>query len=359
MSNGELDFLKVGTETFANVNRFNRHIQENIDVSELSGKLSIIGTIVNFDNQEEFRQSLSGVFRIERSLDDLLLMRSRAGDIPYYVHWNQGCPLFFTTGTKTQDIPNTLGEYVRRHPDISRMWVGKKQMEEIRRSIVTNHKDILVPYFTAHYSPNSDIDGVTRPGFERTVQYYGDDGLEAFKEVKNKYGVFPTNVQFKKPGVFKFRITQEGVFTINDGSANPALSLIQHALEELRQVKDVINSAGLRTVDSDFGAVPNSEPWLIELNRELEKTDVEHLEESLDTESWDFGVFELNKSTRSPVGFSGEIVDRINYGTVGLRTRDEETIRVFPREETGFGQSVRLFSFSNNNIDMKSQASKA
>lgn len=359
MSDDDIDFLDVGNQKFDSSSGFAEHIQENVDTSDLDGKLSIIGSVSNFEDHEEFKSSLRNEFRIIRDSGALMLLESRERTVPIYVHSNDGCPLFFTTGTKTKDIPATIGKYIRSEPNVSRLWVGKRQMEDIRRSIVSSHRDILVPYFTAHYSPRSDVEGVTRPGFERTIQYYGDDGLEAFKEVKNRYGVFPTNVQFKKPGVFKFRITNEGVFTINDGSIKPALKLIRGAIDHLRAVKRAINSSKFRTVESDFGSVPRSEPWIIELGRPLVKQDVQYFEDSLASNGWEFGLSEISKSLDEPVGFHSEIVDQINYGTVGLRTKDEKYIRVFPREITGFGQSIRLYSFINNHIDMNSRPVEA
>lgn len=354
------DFLDVGTQEFRDIDKFTQHIQEHVDLSDIDGKLSIIGSVSNFDHKEMFEESLEHYFEIERELGDLHIAHatSNGKDIPIYIHQNDGCPLFLTTGRKTKDIPNTIGSYIREQTDISRMWVGKKQMEEIRREI-TYDTDILVPYFTAHYSPSSKVENITRPGYERTVQYYGDDGVEAFKSMRDRYGVFPTNIQFKKPGVFKFRITQEGVFTINDGGVGPAVDLLQGVIDHLRGVKNAIRSAKYGSVESEFGEFPKSVPWKIELDRALASRDVEFIDKGLESDEWEFGVSNIDKSLEDQIGFSGEIVDKINYGTVGVRTKDEKNIRVFPREVTGFGQSVRLFSFIQNNIDKNASAAKA
>ena len=130
--------------------------------------------------------------------------------------------------------------------------MAKNQIEEIRCEI-TYDTDILVPYFTAHYSPSSKVENITRPGYERTVQYYSDDGVETFKSMRDRYGVFPTNIQFKKPGMFKFRITQEGVFIINDGGVGPAVNLLQGVIDHLRGVKNAIRTARYGNVESEFG----------------------------------------------------------------------------------------------------------
>jgi len=360
MSN-EIDFFDVGSQEFADIDRFAQHLAQNVSPDDYEGKLSIIGSISNFDDRDTFVESLESEFNVITDNGDLLLLASKTGTIPAYVHLNEGCPLFFTTATKTKQIPNTIGEYLRDHRDISRMWVGKQQMEEIRQAVVDEHEEILIPYFTAHYSPSADIKNVTRPGFDRTIQYYGDDGLQSFKEIKHRYGAYPTNVQFKKPAQFKFRITQDGVFTINKGGIDPAFSLIQDSIEHLREVKGAINSSDFDTVSSGFENntnIPRSEPWAIKLSNPLDERSVQNLRVDIDSDDWEFGIYEFDSSSGSNAGFNADIVDTINYGRIGLRTKSQDTIRVYPREKTGFGHAMRLYNFIGNHLDRKSYATE-
>jgi len=353
MPGEEVDFLDIGNQYFADVDRFTQHISDTIENDSLDGKLSIIGSVSDFTTKSQFKESIETQFEVRNDLGDLLLATSKNRDVPFYIHMNDGCPLFFTTGTKTKDIPKTVGHYIRSEPDISRMWIGKRQMEDIRVDLTEDGKnDVLVPYITAHYSPRSDVDNVSREGFERTIQYYGDDGLRTYKELHDKYGVFPTNIQFKKPGVFKFRITQEGIFTINKGGVKQSLSLIKKTIDSLKEVKRAVNSAQYEEVRTELDtSSPRSEPWKIKLSRGLEKDDVNYFRQCMSADDWEFGVTDYRPSTEDTIGFTGEVVDKIHYGQLGVRTRGGNEIRVYPREKTGFGQSIRFFSFISNNID--------
>ncbi|WP_424007653.1 hypothetical protein [Haloferax denitrificans] len=357
----ELDFLDVGRQHFQDFNRFKAHIEEKVTLSSLDGKLSVVGSISNYNSKDDFTNSLSERFEVVREQGNLLLLKSKTRDVSCYVHINDGCPLFFTTGTKTKDIPKTIGEQIKRDPQLSRMWVGKRRMEEIRQEIA-NDDDVLIPYFTAHYSPSSDVKNVTRKGVERTIQYYGNDGKQTFKEMKEQYGVFPTNVQFKKPGSFKFRITQDGVFTLNSGSATPVISALQDTVEQLREVKDAVNSSSYETVESGLGrdhSVPVSNPWKIELTKPLTSSHLEYFQDSIESDNWDFGVSRYDDGAKSgETWLSAEVVDKVNYGRIGIRTKSPKTIRIYPREMTGFGPSMRLFSFVSNHLDQYSQADK-
>jgi len=350
---GEADFLDVGNQHFADVGRFTDHISDTLENKSLDGKLSIIGSVSDFSTISRFTDSIENSFEIENELGELLVATGKNREVPFYIHLNDGFPLFFTTGTKTEDIPATVGQYIREEPDVSRLWIGKRQMEDIRVDLTEGqNNNVLVPYVTAHYSPRSDVSNVSREGFERTIQYYGDDGLRTYKELHEKYGVFPTNIQFKKPGSFKFRITQEGIFTINKGGVNQSLSLIKKTVDSLKEVKKAVNSAQYEEVKTEFEtSSPRSEPWKIRLSRGLERNDVNYLEECMSAGDWEFGMTNYRPSLQDRIGFTGEVVDTIHYGQMGVRTKDEREIRVYPREKTGFGQSMRFFSFISNNID--------
>jgi hypothetical protein len=229
-------------------------------------------------------------------------------------------------------------------------------MERIRRRVLDEHPNVRIPYFTAHHSPHADQEGTTRPGFERTIQYYGEDGRESFKEVKHKYGVFPTNVRFKKPNEFKFRITNQGTFTINKGGISEPLELITSSIDYLREARGAIRKSSYTEVANEFDpdrSLPKSEPWGIELKSGLGERDVRNLHDNLDSRDWDFQPARIKKSFDDPLGFRAEIVDERSYGRASLRTKGD-LIRVYPREHTTFSHFMRIFSFVSDHIDQNS-----
>ncbi|WP_424015195.1 hypothetical protein ACOZ35_04135 [Halorubrum xinjiangense] len=354
----KLDFLDVGSESYEEFPDFVDYIKEDVELAEIEGKLSLIGSISEFESKEQLVSSLNPTFEIIRDLGNLLLISGGPNNTPFYVHINDFCPVFLTTGTKTKDLPATIDTYFKREGSVSRLWVGKKQMDTIRRGIANKHPDVRIPYFTAHHSPTSEdtIGGITRPDFERTIQYYGEDGRRTFQEVKSKYGVFPTNVRFKKPNGFKFRITNDGVFTINSGLSEP-LTIIQSSIDRLREVKSKIKTSDFDQVSNEFVSEQNlemSEPWGIKLESGLERRDVDNFAANIQSRDWDFELSRLTSSFGDIPGFSAEIVDQNSYGRAGMRTKND-LIRVYPREHTTFSQFMRIYSFVSDHIDSNAQ----
>ncbi|TMT78011.1 hypothetical protein E2L06_20875 [Haloterrigena sp. H1] len=354
----ELDFLDVGYESYDEFDEFVEYIKKDIDLSDIDGKLSLVGSLSDYETKNQFVESLDPVFNVVRDLGNLLLLSGGSNDVPFYVHLNDFCPVFLTTGTKTEDLPATVDTYLNNTGNVSRLWVGKKQMDLIRRSIVQKHPDVRIPYFTAHHSPTSEdnLDGITRPEFERTIQYYGEDGRRAFQEVKHKYGVFPTNVRFKKPNGFKFRITNDGVFTINTGISEP-LSIIQSSIDRLREVKEKIKTSEYEEVENEF--VPDQnlemiEPWGIKLNGGLNRRDIDNFEANIQSRNWDFDLSRMNASFGDIPGFRAEIIDEKTYGRAAMRS-NRDLIRVYPREHTTFSQFMRIYSFVSDHIDSNAQ----
>lgn len=353
----ELDFLDVGYETYGDFDSFIKYIKKDIDFSEIEGKMSLIGSICEFNTKKEFIETLDPIFHIVRDLGNLMLL-SAGDNVPFYLHMNEYCPVFFTTGTKTKDLPATVDKYLKETGSVSRLWIGKKQMDNIRRQIMAEHPDVRIPYFTAHHNPTSENvqEGITRPGFERTIQYYGEDGRRTFQEVQHKYGVFPTNVQFEKPNGFKFRITDDGVFTINRGASEP-LDLIQNSIDQLRDVKDKVKTSEFDEFENEFVAEQSleaSEPWGIKLHGGLNRRDVDNFRENIQSRDWNFELSRMSASFGETPGFRAEIVDKERYGKASMRTKGD-LIRVYPRRKTSFSQFMRIFSFVNDHIDPQAE----
>lgn len=355
----QLDFFEVGQREFDSMGEFSNFIVDEVDLNRIEGRLSIIGSVASFDSRSRFIKSLDNQFEILRDLGQLLLLNGEGG-VPIYVHINDMCPVFITTGTKTEDQKRTIDPYLQNEGRISRLRVGKKQMEEIRKRIVDEFPSVLIPYFTAHHSkgaepddPNLSQQDITRSDFERTIQYYGKDGRESFKELKNTYGVFPTNVQFEAPERFKFRITSQGTFTINSGEISEPLALVQESIDHLKEVRGAIEDSDYsKDLQNEYtgSQLAKSRPWEIEVKSGLTKRKVRAFNNNLDSRDWKFHATRWDSSGDGVVGFRAEIADKISYGKTAIRT-DGNILRVFPRENTTFSQMMRLYSFANDHLD--------
>jgi hypothetical protein len=375
MAANDADFLNAAGEEFYSLEEVTTHITETATLADINGDLSVIGSVSDFSSTDEFLASLESHFFIEGRHGDLLLLNAKQLDVPYYVFLNDEFPIWFTTGRKTEDMPESIDAYLKSEIDIGRMWISKTQMENLRQRIVNRYPDVLMPYFTASRSKHSEISAQRRPRYERTFQYYGKDGLETFNEIKYEYGVLPTNLKFQRANEFKFRVTTRGVFTIKNGGLPEVLSVIHDSIERLQEVKEAIDTSGFKRLRNQFAGgqtIPESQPWAVHLNSSVTQADVERLEEEID--EWEFNIGELSASfqdyvpgeeetvgdgsqaeqqrltSESKTRLKAELIDERSFGKTVLRSH-EDTIRIYPREYTGIDQSVRIFEFITDQID--------
>lgn len=356
MTSEDFDFLRVEDREFGGIRDFTGYIEREIDFSEFEHNLSLVGSIADFDDSEAFRDSLDSYFEILGDTDNLLYLRAQDKPVTYYAFIDQdwpNFPIFFTNGMKTEELPETIDRYLKEVQNMSRMWIGKRQMEYLRSELIRGYPDILMPYFTAKRSKHSDVQSQRRPGQKRTIQYYGDDGLETYRELQRQYGVLPTNIIFEAPNLFKFRATQRGVFTLSDGEIDPALDMVEASVERLSYVKNYIDEGSYEEISSRYAEqqkMHHSKPWGIHLESGLQSEDIRYFTQNIRLDEWEFDVSYFD-SSYDPLGFDTEVVDDNNHSRTLVRSKGDYHIRIYPRRATGIDQSVRIFNFVNDHID--------
>lgn len=315
--------------------------------------LSVIGSVCEYD-RDEFVETLRDQFEIVSIDEDIVLMWSSSENIPYYVlRDDREFPIFFTAANKTDEIPATLGRYLKRNSSMSRMWVGKQEMERYRTQMVRETENLLIPYFTAKRSNNSDVPAKKRPNYDRTISYWGDDGLESYRHMKSQYGVLPTNLQFEDPGRFKFAITQKGVFTSKERGVLEIMDLLTQSVNRLRRIKRKIDTGSYnfksygRTLEEL--SIPCSKPWAIRLEERPSVGDIENIQTNVNNSNLEFRILGFKSDVRKRT-FDAEFMDTEDYSKTVVRTKKNE-IRVFPREDTGIDQNIRIYNFVDDHIE--------
>lgn len=350
----EEDFLGTEGQDFQTLEAFVDFIREEVDLGEINGDLNLVGSVSDFNSRSEFFESLEKSFEIVDRNENVVLLRSKKRDIPYYTFYDDEFPLFFTNARVTEDLPETLWNHMSREPNLGRLWVGKQQMEEIRQEVVEKHSDMIIPKFVAKRSKFSDIDAQKRPDYRRTFQYYGEDGLETFKELKYDYGVLPTSITFKKAGQFKFRISRKGVFTLNSGGLDESLKLIRKSIERLRTVKEAIDTSEYSEKQNKFASgdqkIPESKPWAIKLSSGLSEREALEFRENIQLNYWNFDVGQFQTKFNGHNHFSSVLVDEDNFGKLEIRTKDD-SFRIYPREDVGIDEAMRIYEYVRDQID--------
>lgn len=353
-----IDFLDAMARDYSDRYDFIDYIQSEDKLEELKKDLNLIGS-VSGHNRANFLHSLESHFNIVDEQDNLLLLWASKEQVPYYVSIDDTeFPIFFTAANKTDEIPKTLGKFLKDDPAMSRMWVGKREMERLRQKMVRQHDHILIPQFTAKRSKHADIPAKKRPNYDRTIRYWADDGLEVFRHVKNRYGVLPTNIQFEQPGEFKCQLTQEGVFTALDDGVDQLSDLINDTITRLNFVKEKIDTAEYEEyVEAESVqdvSFPYSKPWAIQLENRPTQEDIKHFEGNIAASNLQFKLLEFDPQQEDRA-FDAELMDTTNYGRTTLKTK-ESSIRVYPRGDSFIDESIRVYNFVDDHIDPNLEA---
>lgn len=358
MTRKQIDFLDAMEREFDSRQDFVDYLQADADLENRKENLNLVGTVSGHD-RSSFIQSLEPSFDIFEESENLLLLWAPSERISYYVTLDDmEFPIFFTAANKTDQIPETVGKYLMEDPLMSRMWVGKREMERLREHMVGEHESLIIPEFTAKRSKHSDVPAKKRPNYDRTIRYWADDGLEVFRHSKSRWGVLPTNIQYEVPNQFKCQVTQKGVFTSIKSGVKELSDLIDMSVTRLRIIKNVIDTAEYEDEVSngelDDTTFSYSKPWAIKLDERPTRADIEHFEGNLKASDLQFRLLDF-KSNKERHSFDAELMDKKNYGRTDMRTK-EDSIRIFPNGPSYIDESIRIYNFVNDHIDPNLEA---
>lgn len=357
----ESDFLDAMEREFSSIDDFVDYLEKDLNIGSIPGEFNIFGAINNLPSKEHFVDSLTAAFKELDSTDDLYLITTTVDDerVYYYVYVDDQFPIFFTRANKTDQIPPTIGNFLQGKHDVGRLLLSKRQIDGIRKDIVSRYDDILIPFFSAKRSSDSNISARRRPDMNRSLQYRADDGLETYREMRFNYGILPRIMTFERPNRFKFRVKQDGVFVCQSGSIRELWYTLQQEIDRAGNIMEYSNTADYGEVTSSFfedKEVHVSSPWAIEVEDGIKSSALKNFREHMNDPFWEFGVSEYSAYPEVP-SFEAELIDENRYERTILKTKDD-AIRVFPRELTDIDQSVRIFNFISDHFDSDCTARK-
>lgn len=361
--NGFLE-LKQNQE-FQEIEEFTDFLIQNRDVNEFDDTLKIIGSITNFDTQEEFESSIRDSFQISRRYGSLLLLRrNREGkNVESYVFFDKKnkVSLFFTLERKTDVIPDTIIDYIQESANVSSLWINPTTLDEIRAEIVRDYEKTQITQFVAKRELYTDTKARFRPRRKRTIEYYGGDAKRTLEEMKQMYGVLPTVLEFRLSNNNRFRIDRKGIFTIKRGEFKLTFEIIDKVLQRLLDLRDVVNTSGYQIVRTDTQErsfeIESKDPWSIELEKRIDYDDVPKIKEEIEEGEWGF-TFIDSVAQEGSLYLSARIVDTRKNREIEI-VSDGKEIKVYPPEDEEIGSSLRFFEFVQETIDRNAEAVKS
>lgn len=349
----EFDFLDASGREFHSESDLFAYVDEEEALDDVGSNVNIIGSVNNYQTRAQFFSALEENFeRIwEEDDQDLELLSATTGGraVPYYVYYDDDFPVFLTTANISDEMPDTIEQFLINKPNIGRFWISMQEMDQMRSRLVRQDDDVTIPFFTGHRSKYSDVPAEKREDVTRTMTYWAVDGRKTYKEMRKKYGILPTNIRFERPSHYKFGLKQEGILTHQSGSISRAWELLEQEKERKKRLKDVINSGGSRSVESGIfeQEVSASRPWEVNVDP-LQEEALDSFRARLSEERWKLGLSEYYHSGKSK--FNAEIIDEYNFGRTEMEGRND-SIRVYPIDGNDIDPQFRIFNFVQDHFD--------
>ena len=348
--------FEVTQSGFDDLTSFNQHLAET-GADAFTNDLYVVAGFSHYQEEtlRELLRERGYTFRdygaVQRISRTYTLPSGEDGNTAeYYLYYDEesGVLLFYTDQRKTKEIDNTIGEFLAEERGVYYLYVSPQVFRALRDR-VRQEEDGAITRFIADRVANSDYPARIRPAYERTIQYHGDDGLDALEEMETNYGVRPRNISFKITNIAKFRVVRSGVFALEHGSVERFFEYIRLSVEEAQKVKDAFDASSFEMLSTTSELeLPTSEPAVIRLSGELEFNELR----PITTEMEDEGYLVVNSfQQEGSVYFTSRILDTKKENKFRLKATEDE-IRVFPQEsENNVGSFLRFHEFVQNTID--------
>ncbi len=355
MSRATGDFLDIRDREFDSLEGFISYIDKQYRLEKLTKGFNIISAINNREDPAEFGELLEREFNVLEHNGDLLRIHTTVDEEPVYsyVYLDDFAPLFLTNANKTDQIPPTITKFLQTTPDIGRLRLSRREIDENRKRIVSEHDNVMIPYFSAKRSAEEPIAANKRPATRRSIQYRADDGLETYREMRYNYGVLPRIMTFEVPNQFKFKIKDDGTFVHVDGGLGTLWECLRREINRVEEMVEYANTGSYGEMESSFlteeDSFSVSKPWAVEVTDGISAEHVETLPAQLRDDFWEFSVSEYFAEP-SLQSFEAEVIDNATRERTAMKTKGDD-IRIFPREFTDVDQSLRLFNFISDHFD--------
>jgi len=350
-------FLEIENVEFNDIQEFHEFLEYNKKGYQLPSGLQVVATISTLRTIDDFINHLIAYgFLIEKKYGKLLLISKIINNkkIYYYTFFDDRnyVHLFLTIARKTDDIPETLLNYIKMSGDISNLWITPKIMKELKDKLVEEHNDLIITYFSAKRTPNSDIPAEYRPDVERGIQYRGTDGRLALEEMEFYYGILPKILEIRLPNGVAFRIDNKGIITLIRGQFGDVFKIIESVVGKLIKLKYAIEESSYTVhkvgINSQFSHAIQT-PWSVVLPSGMKLDDINGFCKALAEEEWDFTLLDhilLNEEKF----FSARLIDNNNSAAFDITTTGKR-MDIYPVEQIELGSYIRFYEFLVENVD--------
>lgn len=339
--------------------KFCNFLDSNSD--QFQGNIKIIPMLVENDKVSNINaEFLRKEIRIERSIDNLKILKMHK-DFYFFRYDDIENDIIYIVSDARKDkkFDKLILKNLKKIRGLSLLYMGPKELQDLKESIIEKFPDTVIPYFTGIHDPNWDQQSFHRKNYRRTIQYTGLDGAYSLDEIKYYYGILPRIIEFNLPNGIFFRIDLEGIFTFFKKRIRNGEEIISHIVEKIKPIhKKIKSEASYNFNEYKIGKrilrLPIEKPWRIELNRPFNFTRAEEILDIAQCEEWDFSSFGIIDDPDEKY-FKSRFVD----GLKGDRFEaifERKNILIYPlNNDYDMASALRFYSFVSEAIDYEAE----
>lgn len=343
--------FSIEERDFQSLPDFNSYLADG-DVS-FDGELYVLAGLTQY-TESEFLSVLEGSgYEVveEHGVIRKINIGYEDREIQFYLHYDPETHiiLIYSDMRRGDDLKPTVEEFLESRAGVHYLYVGPQLFRTIRDDVIERYDIAKLTNFVADRREHSDYPCTIRPGYRRTIQYDGEDGMEALQEMESNYGVRPKNLTFSIPNQSKFKIVRRGVFALLRGDLEVLFRYIRMCIEDSMPVFEAHDHTSYEMMPaSDRISVPSSKPATVSLSGTLEYHEVDGLVSLMGEEDY---ILANEFAKEGSLYFSSKVVDKKKQDTFKIKASEEE-IRFFPQNsETDIGSLYRFYEFIQDYVD--------
>ena len=349
---GKLELFPVPDVSFRSASEFLSYLKGNYKADGKGHELTVVVGTTERPKKDLERALHEFGFETTRLLGEVVQLRApyEDGVLECYLTYEEpGVLLFFTNFRKTEEIPR-ISDFLRSDEQSYSMFFPPTLLRDTVKTLLHERPDMTISEFTARRGEYSRMPSDLRPHYKRTIGYWGDDGIEALRELESAYGVVVQRVVVVIPEVCKFGIDCRGFLTANWGETNCPLDVLGSLITKSSKARIGYDSSSYRlasagTLGKTF-EVGVSTPMTILLAKDLSYAEVVDFESRLQ----DNGYSVLG--TLAQEGSLYLSSDLITNDGHRLRVKsDGRRIRVFSGDDRTIRSFMAFYEFVTNQID--------
>jgi|GEM_PF-6829353 len=305
--------------------------------SNLSGKdLHILPGVTSNsrDDLVSYLSMASGDWKIEENFGAVKKLSTSDGSSGAYLAMDEdedGLFILYTDDPKTKEVDENLVKDLNRVPNTRRLHVPSWQIHKLVDSLSSQNERVVVNEVIMKRPMGSQVSSNRDQDTKRTISYWGNDGADAMRDLRDEFGVLISSLRIKVGDELSFKIDKNGVLKLERGIVTNLFEQVESLIQQTLDVKRTYDSTETTEIELAGSEimVSQSTPALIRPGSAdtFDREDIDTLFEYLP----ELGYLPVDSYIEEePLYYSSAIYyrqDRLYFDIRG----DRNAIRIFPR----------------------------